>query len=238
MKEVKAAYADTFLQKAGLLPWWIQEITEKLTIAMKEKRKSEILFLAGDLGHYLADAHMPLHTALNHDGQLTGQKGIHAFWESQLPEMFGDNYNFYTGEAKYIDNVTRETWNIIESSHRLVDTLLVTERNLKNGLPENKVYKSDPAGNIIKNKYNQPVHTYDYAKQYHDQLHGMVEHQLRLSIVATANFWYTAWINAGKPDLTDLDPQNLTHRNKKSYKRDLKLWKKGKLFGFKVENEF
>jgi hypothetical protein len=33
---------------------------EKLTIAFK-KSKNEILFLAADLGHYIADAHMPLH---------------------------------------------------------------------------------------------------------------------------------------------------------------------------------
>jgi hypothetical protein len=46
---------------------------EKLTQAFKEKRKSEILFIAADLGHYIADAHMPLHTD-NHDGQLTDQK--------------------------------------------------------------------------------------------------------------------------------------------------------------------
>jgi hypothetical protein len=47
---------------------------EKLTQAFKEKRKSEILFIAADLGHYIADAHMPLHTSDNHDGQLTDQK--------------------------------------------------------------------------------------------------------------------------------------------------------------------
>jgi hypothetical protein len=46
----------------------------KLTQAFKEKRKSEILFIAADLGHYIADAHMPLHTSDNHDGQLTDQK--------------------------------------------------------------------------------------------------------------------------------------------------------------------
>lgn len=48
---------------------------------MQRGRKDEILFLAGDLGHYLGDAQMPLHTSLNHNGQLTGQTGIHAFFE-------------------------------------------------------------------------------------------------------------------------------------------------------------
>jgi hypothetical protein len=45
----------------------------KLTKAFKDKRKNEILFIAGDLGHYIADGHMPLHSD-NHDGQNTNQK--------------------------------------------------------------------------------------------------------------------------------------------------------------------
>jgi hypothetical protein len=66
---------------------------EKLTQAFKEKRKSEILFIAADLGHYIADAHMPLHTSDNHDGQLTDQKEF-TFVESRLPELFVKDYKF------------------------------------------------------------------------------------------------------------------------------------------------
>jgi hypothetical protein len=65
-----------------------------------------------------------------------------------------------------------------------------------------------------------------------------VENQMRLAIAATANFWYTAWVNSGKPNIDELDPEALTDRNKKSYKKELKLWKKGELFGFKIDNEF
>src|SRR5882757_4561068 len=110
MTEAKAHYPDSFLTKNGILPWYIPEVMEKLTQAMKGGRKTEILFLAADLGHYIGDAHMPLHTAVNHNGQLTGQKGIHALWEGQLPELFGSGYNLCTGPAKYIDNIVRESW--------------------------------------------------------------------------------------------------------------------------------
>ena len=78
------------------MPWYIQDIMTKLTKAFKDKRKTEILFLAADLGHYIGDAHMPLHTSANHNGQLTNQKGIHALFESAIPEMFGKNYNYHT----------------------------------------------------------------------------------------------------------------------------------------------
>src|SRR5690606_18469221 len=40
------------------------------------------------LSHYVADAHVPLHAVLNYDGQLSGQRGFHSRWESQMVERF------------------------------------------------------------------------------------------------------------------------------------------------------
>lgn len=238
MKEAIAKYHDTLLQKAGLLPWYMDDMMVKLTKAFQNKNKSEILFLAGDLAHYIADAHMPLHTTVNHDGQLTGQKGIHAFWESQLPEKFGSSYNFYTGKAIYLQNIRSEIWRIIEHSHKLVDTVLLTEKKLYQSYEADQVYEKDSKGAPIKNTYNQTKHSYAYAKAWHEKLNGMIEHQMRSSIAATADFWYTAWVNAGRPDLNGLDPRSLTERNKKLHSKEYKLWKKGRLFGLESLNEF
>jgi len=113
MADAKAKYDEKFLQQNGILPWYVMDMMDKLTKAFKEKRKTEILFIAGDLGHYLGDAHMPLHTSANHDGQMTDQKGIHSFWESQLPEMFGKDYNYHTSEAHFIPDVRKELWGIL-----------------------------------------------------------------------------------------------------------------------------
>jgi hypothetical protein len=84
MTEAKKKYDDKFCLKWNVTMAY-PRYDGKLTQAFKEKRKSEILFIA-DLGHYIADAHT-LHTSDNHDGQLTDQKGIHS-WESRLPELF------------------------------------------------------------------------------------------------------------------------------------------------------
>ena len=238
MKEATVRYDDKTLQKNGILPWYIQEMMVKLTKAFKDKRKTDILFLSADLGHYLADANMPLHTSLNHDGQFTDQKGIHGFWESQLPEMFGDGYNFNLPEAIYITDITAESWSIIKHSHSLADSLLLIERNLKVSFDKEKIYKKDTAGAIYKNVFGQPVHTFEYAQAFHEAMKGMVQNQMRHSIQDIANFWYTAWVNAGKPDLTELDPAALTKSNSKKYKKELQLIKKGKLFGFKANNEY
>jgi hypothetical protein len=238
MDDAVFKYGKDTLNKYGILPWYIEEMMNRLTDAFRRKSKTEILFLAADLGHYIADAQMPLHTSVNHDGQATHQQGIHAFWEAQLPELFGKNYNFYIGEARRIENVRQATWGFIDSSHRLVDTLLWTELQMRNDNPEEKQYVLDKDGKPVKNKFGSPVHVYEYAHVYHELLNGMVEKQMRAAIRYTASFWYTAWVNAGKPDLTNLDPDYITERNKPAYKLDMKAWKSGKIKGCKSDKEF
>ncbi|PKB18566.1 zinc dependent phospholipase C family protein [Flavobacterium sp. 5] len=237
-EDAKKKYTEKFLNDNGFVLWYIQEIMTKLTKAMKDKRKTEILFLAADLGHYIGDANMPLHTSANHDGQLTNQKGIHAMFESRMPEMFGKDYNFYTGEAKYIDNVEKATWDMIKDSHSQVEPLLLIDRKLRESFAKDKIFQMDEKGNVAKNKYGDMIYSKEYVTQLHTALNGMVEKQMRKAIVSIANFWYTAWVNAGKPNLEDLDSKEMTNRNKKNLKKDLKLWKAGKLFGLESENDF
>ncbi len=238
LADVKTKYDEKTLAQNGFLPWYMEEMMDKLTKSMKEKRKTEILFLAADLGHYMGDAHMPMHTTANHDGQKTNQRGIHALWEAQLPEAFGAAYNFHTNEAKYITDVHAEIWRIIFESHRLVDTILAADSKIRKLIPEDKMYKKDPNGKVIKNKFNSSVFTDEYTKALHSALNGMVEKQLQLSIQDVSNFWYTAWVNAGKPDLNALDSPDISKRNNKQFQEDMKLWKKGQLFGMEGEKEF
>lgn len=234
--EAYATYDSVFLNKVGLLPWYIQDVTAKLTGAFKKRNKSDILFLAAELSHYIADAHQPLHTSSNYNGQLSGQKGVHALWESALPQMFGSVYNFRTAPAKYIDDIPAATWNIIKQSHSLVDTLLAKEKQVRTRFTEQDMYKRDSAGNVVM-FYSSPVFSDAYATQFNEALGGMIEQQLRLSIYDVACFWYTAWVNAGSPDLLSLDDPHLTRQNRKNYKRELKAWKKGHLLNLSVDKE-
>jgi len=236
--DAQKKYTPEFLSKNGILLWYIDVMMEKLTKAFKEKRKTEILFLAADLGHYIGDAHMPLHTTENHDGQLTDQRGIHAFWESHLPDLFGDTYNYKCDEAFYIRDISEETKKIIFNSHSLVDTLLQADRLLKKNLSVNEIYKTNGQGEILKNKFNQPVHSGIYAKKFHEALNGMVEKQLRKAINETSSYWYTAWVNAGKPDLSRLDAAETSTKNKVLLRKELDLYKKGKMINLNSESEF
>jgi len=234
---IKAIHDAKFLWKHGVLPWYIQDMMLKLTKAFKEGHKSDILLISADLGHYIGDAYMPLHTSENHNGNLTNHKGIHGFFESQLPEMFGDTYNYKVAAPVYITDVEKETWRIIKASNQTADTLLKVDRDLQAQLPQDKVFAM-LNGKIKTNMYGDNMYTPEYAKTYHAKLNGMVERQMRGAIASTSSYIYTAWVNAGKPDVTVLDPVQLTQRNAKSLLLDKQLYNKGKLFGLKSEKEF
>ncbi len=61
--------------------------------------------ISAEFGHYIADACVPLHTTSNYNGQLTDQVGIHAFWESRIPELFAvEEFDMIVGTASYIDD--------------------------------------------------------------------------------------------------------------------------------------
>ena len=235
-KEAHSTYDSAFLNKTGYAPWYIQGLTEKLAGAFKKRNKSEILFLSSELAHYLADAHMPLHTSSNYDGQLTRQKGVHALWESTLPQMFGTGYDFKTAPATYITDIPAATWKIIVQSHSLVDTLLHIEKRVRNNFTKDNMYKKDSVGRTVL-FYNSPVFSDEYARQFHTALDGMVERQLRSSIYDVACFWYTAWVNGGSPNLISLDDKHLTLQNSRNYRLELKAWKKGKLLNVSTEKE-
>ncbi len=101
-QEALKAYPLDTLRQYGTVPWRVMELKRKLTEAFRRQNTDSILFYSAEVGHYIADAHVPLHTTLNYDGQLTGQKGLHSLWESKLPEMFLAGYRLHTRKAAYL----------------------------------------------------------------------------------------------------------------------------------------
>lgn len=72
-QEAVAQYSEDALRAYGIVPWHVYRMKHWLTEAFQEKNVEEILRISSDLGHYIADAHVPLHTTINYNGQLTGQ---------------------------------------------------------------------------------------------------------------------------------------------------------------------
>jgi hypothetical protein len=228
MKNIKAAFAKDKLTQHGILPYHLQTVQKQLTDAFIKKDKNRILKLSAELGHYLADAHVPLHTISNYDGQLTNQTGIHAFWESRLPELFADNqYDFFVGRAEYINNTKEYFWNIVLESNKLVNKVLQIEKELNKSFPIDKKYCVETINGVAIQK---PC--FDYANAFHDKLSGMVEAQMRATILALGSAWYTAWVDAGQPNLEDLKVDETVLIDKKEVlKLDSLIQNGGKMIG-------
>ncbi|WP_316792460.1 zinc dependent phospholipase C family protein [Pedobacter frigoris] len=204
-------YGLTTLNENGILPWQIQVSYYKLVNAFKTRDSVKILVYSAYLGHYIADAHVPLHTTKNHNGQLTGQTGIHAFWESRLPELFHGNYNYMVGKARYIENPLKEAWRIITHTHSLVDSVLQCEALLSDNFPSYRKYSFSERNATVTKQYSK-----EYATAYQQLLNNMVERQMKASILAIGSFWYAAWIDAGQPDLQHFKKNSAEPEDKKT----------------------
>lgn len=195
--KVHESYTKEELSMHGVLPWHIVKMMHRLTDAFKRGDVVQVLKCSADIGHYVADGCVPLHTTKNYDGQETGQKGIHALWESRLPELFADGYDFFVGKAYYIDDVYEVIWDVVQSSSSLVEHVLSIERKLSQRFPSHKKYCFEKRGASVRKMYSR-----EYAKAYHDALGGMVEERMRKAIKMVASVWYTCWVNGGQPDLS------------------------------------
>lgn len=189
-------YSEDTLHSYGIVPWQIEIIYKRLVYAFIEKDADKILKYSADLGHYVADAHVPLHTTLNYDGQFTGQKGIHAFWESRLPELFSGNYDYLVGTSQYEYSVLDFAWETLEASNNAIDSVLSFDKILSETYEKDKQYSYEKRGNKTIN-----VRSEEYSAAYHDMLSGMIERRMRKSIISIGNLWYSAWVDAGQPIL-------------------------------------
>ena len=181
----------------GILPYHLIRMQRQLEYAFKDRDWDKVLRLSADFGHYIGDAHVPLHTTENYNGQLSNQIGIHAFWESRIPELFAvDEYDFFAGKASYINNKEEYYWDIVLKSHSYLDQVLGIERELSETFPSDRQFCFDERlGRTIR------IQCEEYSKAYSDAMGGMVEERWVASIKAIGDAWYTAWVDAGQPSL-------------------------------------
>ncbi|CAN0255780.1 unnamed protein product, partial [Chrysoparadoxa australica] len=170
-------YGEDSLQAYGIVPWHISAVHYWLTQAFANQDPDAILRLSADLGHYIGDANVPLHTTENYNGQLTGQYGIHGFWESRLPELFFDDYDLFVGKAEYEENPQIRAWTAVQGAHMALDSVLLFEKELSDRYGESKKYAFEQRGQSLVKTYS-----YDFSRVYHRKLNGMVERQLRKAI--------------------------------------------------------
>jgi hypothetical protein len=225
-------FTEDSLMQHGIVPWWIQIMQQRLTTAFKEKNQFKILKLSAEIGHYIADAHVPLHTSSNHNGQKTDQRGIHGFWESRVPELLAEKqWDFFLGKAELIKNPGDFIWKRILESAGAADSVVSIEKELTKNFPSDQKYAFEQRNGVTIRQYSSA-----FSLAYDAKLKGMIERRFQQSIFAVASFWYTAWVNAGQPDLTKLTGKELTEEDAKELEELNAAWKNGKISGREHES--
>jgi hypothetical protein len=119
-----------------------------------------------------------------------------------LPELNATGYDLLTGPAPYLEHPTEAAWAAVERAHAALDSVFTMERQLTAELTEDRKYGYEQRG-------RQTIRTYsrEFSQAYHQRLNGQVERQLRYAARLIGAFWYTCWVDAGQPDLTEMDQQ-------------------------------
>ena len=232
-KQAVAKFGEDSLKMFGIVPWHIQTMLLRLTSTFKEKDFSRIMKNSAEIGHYIADAHVPLHANSNHNGQYSNQKGIHGFWESRVPELLAEKeFNFFIGKAHYVENASAYIWSSVLESAQAADSVLTFERELTRSFPSNQKFSYENRNCSLIRQYSTA-----FTIAYDKMLNGMIERRMRLSIASIASFWYTAWVNAGQPNLHGFSKQPFSPIDIKAFEILNESWKNNAKMIGKQEEE-
>ena len=227
-KEALAKYSKDTLNAYGTVPWNLELIKYQLTKAFESKNLYLIIKLSADLGHYAADLHVPLHSTQNYNGQLTSQEGIHSLWESRLYELFYKDYDFAVGRASYIQNTNETIWTRFSQSFTALDSVLLFEKLATEKYPDKYVLQA-------KGRNTSKIYNETFCSYYNQLLNGMIERRARASIELVGSLWYTCWLDAGQPDLSNIKYEPKKEEDEKEKNFFQTLIEKSKMIGRRDE---
>lgn len=193
-EQIKRQFPEDSIQKHGIVPWHIPIVYKNLKQAFMKKDTISIIKISAELGHYIGDAHVPLHTTSNYDGQKTGQSGLHSFWESRIPEILDTALEDWIGPAEYLSNIQKSVWEWVIDSNQEVAILIQKEKELSRQIPDNKKFTFEQKGTQL-----QKIPSLFYSKKYHQSLGNQIEKRFNAAIKHVSDVWYSAWVDGGQP---------------------------------------
>jgi hypothetical protein len=179
-KAAVTKYGRTRLDANGLLPWQIGVYSEKLTEAMKAGKWEEAKLDAAILANYVAEAHDPFNTTDNFDGRLSAQPGVNERFGTTLIDRYSSFFPMRPNDATFINDPTDRAFEACLSSHSWLETILLADRNARRG----------------ENSFND-----EYYDRFYNQAAAILIRQLSDAATDVGSFWFTAWKNAGSPQL-------------------------------------
>ncbi|MBT3383063.1 MAG: hypothetical protein HN778_02590 [Prolixibacteraceae bacterium] len=183
--EVTEKHGEEFVIKQGTLPWVTLSILDSLTNCFKQNDWEKAAFFAADLGHFVADGHMPFHITRNYDGQFSGNKGIHGRYESAMINEFQNDICYSGKPAVFIENPEHFIFNYLYKNYKYIDSILIADNNAH-----------ELAGNNSSKIYTESL--WKQTQNYTQLLFAEAS-------LSFASLLYTAWVNAGSPQINDAE---------------------------------
>jgi hypothetical protein len=173
-------YGAYKLNRNGILPWYIGEYHLRLTEAFRAKNWDQVRETSAWLAHYVADTTDPFRLTENYNGHLSGQNGVGDRIEATLFDRFASFLLLRPTPTEYLKDPTEEAFQIALENYVWADNYLLADRQA-----------FERSGK--------------YSEEYYDRLYNaigaMVSHEISEAIGSVGSYWYTAWVNAGKPPL-------------------------------------
>lgn len=179
-------YGREVIHQQGLLPWRTQEFYGRLQREFESLKRKQppsyavdnIVLYAAVLAHYVSDGHVPLHSVINYDGQLTNQHGIHSRWEAELFERNRAALKLTPAAPKGVADPREFMFQALLASNRLAEGVLQADKKAVAG----REFYDDAYFDVLK-------------KEQFD----VMQRRINDSITAVAAIVIGAWEQAGKP---------------------------------------
>jgi hypothetical protein len=192
LDSVIALYGWERVKNNGTVPWATIWNYDSLVAQLARGDWPKATLTASDLGHYVADAHQPLHVTKNYNGQFTNNTGIHSRYESTMlsPTYYLSALSIVPDSVHYIADRINYVFDYLFHSNTLIDTIF-------NG----DTYGKAASGGAFNSTY--------YAELW-NRTRVMTLDQMQRGTKSLASLWYTAWVDAGLIILTGVPSAGAT----------------------------
>ena len=181
LDSVIAIYGWPTVKESGILPWATVRAYDSLVAQLARGDWATALLTASDLGHYVADAHQPLHVTVNYNGQLTGNNGIHSRYESGMVNLYQGSLTITRGTPAYVTDRFGYVLSYCIASNALVDSILRADTYAKSVSGWNG---SGTAPSV-------------YYDALWSRTGALTRDQFQQASLSLASLWYSAWVDAG-----------------------------------------
>ena len=169
------------VKQDGTNPWATKWVLDSLTVQLARGDAIKAKYAASDLGHYVADAHQPLHCTANYNGQFTNNYGIHSRYETTMINTYQSSLTIHPDSIHYVSSPIDFAFEYIYHSNSFVDSVLAADS-----------YAKSTSG--WSGSGTAPSTYYDALWQ---KCRNFTDDQFQRATVDLASLWYTAWVNAG-----------------------------------------